>query len=111
MSYRAYRELIYETPALLEYWQQATPIREINQMRIGSRPVKRSADDRSVGDDPFAGLRTIPWGFSWIQSRHVLPGWYGVGQALAGYGPEGQQILQAIFLTINGIASGLKNTG
>jgi phosphoenolpyruvate carboxylase len=92
VSYRAYRELIYETPALLEYWQQATPIREINQMRIGSRPAKRTADA-----DPFAGLRAIPWGFSWMQSRHVLPGWYGVGQALAGYGPDRLPLLQTMY--------------
>lgn len=92
VSYRAYRELIYETPALLEYWQQATPIREINQMRIGSRPAKRTADD-----DPFAGLRAIPWGFSWMQSRHVLPGWYGVGQALASYGPDRLPLLQTMY--------------
>jgi phosphoenolpyruvate carboxylase len=92
VSYRAYRELIYETPALLEYWQQTTPIREINQMRIGSRPAKRTADD-----DPFAGLRAIPWGFSWMQSRHVLPGWYGVGQALADYGPDRLPLLQTMY--------------
>jgi phosphoenolpyruvate carboxylase len=80
VSYGAYRKLIYKTPALLEYWQEATPIREINQMRIGSRPARREAGST------FASLRAIPWGFSWMQSRHVLPGWYGVGQALAQYG-------------------------
>jgi len=78
-AYRAYRSLIYETPALLEYWQQATPIAEISQLRIGSRPSRRQA---KLG---LEGLRAIPWGFSWMQSRHVLPGWYGVGTALESY--------------------------
>ncbi len=77
VSYRAYRELIYETPALLDYWQQATPINELSQMRIGSRPSRRA------GKASLDGLRAIPWGFSWMQSRHVLPGWYGLGAALA----------------------------
>ncbi len=80
LSYRAYRKLIYETPALLDYWQQATPIAEISQMQIGSRPSRRTAKAT------FASLRAIPWGFSWMQSRQVVPGWYGVGTALASYG-------------------------
>jgi len=80
VAYRAYRGLIYETPALLDYWQQATPINEISQMRIGSRPSRRA------GKATLDSLRAIPWGFSWMQCRHVLPGWYGVGQALAAFG-------------------------
>ncbi|MFQ5420957.1 MAG: phosphoenolpyruvate carboxylase, partial [Anaerolineae bacterium] len=91
VSYRAYRALIYETPALGDYWQQATPIHEINQMRIGSRPAKRS------GGGILTGLRAIPWGFSWMQSRHVLPGWYGVGAALADFGPERLPLLQEMY--------------
>lgn len=79
LSYQAYRRLIYETPELLVYWEQATPIHEISQMQIGSRPSKRG------GALSLDSLRAIPWGFSWMQSRHVLPGWYGVGQALAEY--------------------------
>jgi phosphoenolpyruvate carboxylase len=78
-AYRAYRSLIYETPALLEYWRQATPIREISQLRIGSRPAHRSTDA------DLGGLRAIPWVFSWMQSRHGLPGWYGLGSALEAY--------------------------
>jgi phosphoenolpyruvate carboxylase len=89
-SYQAYRQLIYETPELLEYWQQATPFAEISQMRIGSRPSRRTAKAT------FDSLRAIPWGFSWMQSRHVLPGWYGVGAALAQFGktPANVQLLQ-----------------
>ncbi|MBK6712830.1 MAG: phosphoenolpyruvate carboxylase [Chloroflexi bacterium] len=91
VAYRAYRELIYETPALLEYWQQATPINEISQMRIGSRPSRRA------GKASLESLRAIPWGFSWMQCRHVLPGWYGVGAALAASGdiPLLQEMYQA----------------
>jgi phosphoenolpyruvate carboxylase len=94
MSYRAYRKLIYNTPALLDYWQQATPIHEISQMRIGSRPARRG------NGAAFATLRAIPWGFSWMQSRHVLPGWYGVGIAMDQYGSTLERIkrLQAMYL-------------
>ncbi|MCL4266455.1 MAG: phosphoenolpyruvate carboxylase [Anaerolineae bacterium] len=93
ISYRAYRQLIYETPALLEYWQQATPIAEISQMRIGSRPSRRTAKAT------FDSLRAIPWGFSWMQSRHVLPGWYGVGAALETFGkpPANGQLLADMY--------------
>ncbi len=92
-SYRAYRSLIYENPDLLKYWQEATPIDEINQMRIGSRPAKRT------NKATFDSLRAIPWGFSWMQSRHVLPGWYGVGHALAAYAssPERLALLQEMY--------------
>jgi phosphoenolpyruvate carboxylase len=79
VAYHAYRGLIYDTPALLDYWQQATPINEISQMRIGSRPSRRA------GKATLDSLRAIPWGFSWMQCRHVLPGWYGVGQTLASF--------------------------
>ncbi len=82
LSYRAYRQLIYETPELLIYWGQATPMDEISQMRIGSRPSRRTAAAT------FTSLRAIPWGFSWMQCRHVLPGWFGVGAALDGFGRE-----------------------
>ncbi len=75
-AYRAYRKLVYETPALVTYWRQATTIREISRLRIGSRPARRSTDAN------LDGLRAIPWVFSWMQSRHVLPGWYGLGMAL-----------------------------
>jgi phosphoenolpyruvate carboxylase len=93
VSYQVYRQLIYETPSLLTYWSQATPLNEITQMRIGSRPARRSAQAT------FDSLRAIPWGFSWMQSRHVLPGWYGVGQALSAYGdtPERRLLLQEMY--------------
>ncbi len=72
---RAYRALVYETPGFLEYWQQATPIDELAMLPISSRPAKR----RGGG---FDGLRAIPWVFSWMQCRAIIPSWYGVGHAL-----------------------------
>jgi phosphoenolpyruvate carboxylase len=94
LSYQAYRQLIYETPELLIYWEQATPIHEISQMQIGSRPSKRG------GTLSLDSLRAIPWGFSWMQSRHVLPGWYGVGQALEAFAasPERLALLQEMYI-------------
>lgn len=97
ISYQAYRKLVYETPALLDYWTQATPMDEISQMRIGSRPSRRSSGAT------FASLRAIPWGFSWMQSRHGLPGWYGVGAALATFANSAEraqerlQLLQTMY--------------
>jgi len=92
-SYRAYRALIYETPELLVYWSQATPMDEISQMRIGSRPSRRT------GAATFDSLRAIPWGFSWMQCRHVLPGWFGVGDALTEFGrtPDRLALLQEMY--------------
>jgi len=79
-SRAAYRALIYEDPQFVEYFRQATPIDVIQRMAIGSRPATRSNPD-----DPghmIEQLRAIPWVFAWTQSRHLLPGWYGVGTAL-----------------------------
>ena len=92
-AFRSYRKFVYETPALLQYWQEATPINELSSMRIGSRPARRK------GGDVLAGLRAIPWGFSWMQSRHNLPAWYGVGQAFAefvGAGIDAEQKLKLL---------------
>jgi phosphoenolpyruvate carboxylase len=74
---RAYRSFVYETAGFADYWQQATPINELANLPISSRPAKR----RSGGG--FADVRAIPWMFSWMQSRAILPSWYGVGYALA----------------------------
>ena len=73
----AYRGLVYKDPDFLEYFTQATPISEISQLRLGSRPAKRGATTS------IEQLRAIPWVFSWMQSRHTLPGWYGLGTALS----------------------------
>jgi phosphoenolpyruvate carboxylase len=74
---RAYRELL-GMDGFLGYFCQATPINEIGRHRIGSRPSQRNAG----ASFEFDTLRAIPWVFSWTQSRHLLPGWYGLGQAM-----------------------------
>jgi phosphoenolpyruvate carboxylase len=76
-SMAAYRALVYETPGFTDYFFQATPIREIAELNIGSRPASRKATQR------IEDLRAIPWGFSWGQCRLTLPGWYGFGSAVA----------------------------
>ncbi len=75
-SMAAYRALVYETPGFVDYFFDATPIREIAELNIGSRPASRKAT-RAIED-----LRAIPWSFSWGQSRVALPGWYGFGSAV-----------------------------
>ncbi|HWK38925.1 MAG TPA: phosphoenolpyruvate carboxylase [Hyphomicrobium sp.] len=72
----AYRDLVYETDGFREFFRQLTPIQEISGLKIGSRPASRT---RSTA---IEDLRAIPWVFSWSQARVMLPGWYGVGQAL-----------------------------
>ena len=71
----AYRDFVYETDGFLDYWHAATPIDELSQLRISSRPAKR----KSAGG--FAAMRAIPWMFSWMQSRAIIPSWFGVGSA------------------------------
>jgi phosphoenolpyruvate carboxylase len=75
-SMAAYRKLVYETPGFTEYFFDATPIREIAELNIGSRPASRKATQK------IEDLRAIPWGFSWGQCRLTLPGWFGFGAAV-----------------------------
>ena len=75
-SMAAYRQLVYETPGFTEYFFDSTPIREIAELNIGSRPASRKPSQR------IEDLRAIPWGFSWGQCRLTLPGWYGFGSAV-----------------------------
>jgi phosphoenolpyruvate carboxylase len=75
-AFQFYREKIAENEDILTYFEQATPVKELEHMRIGSRPTRRGAQ-RGLGD-----LRAIPWVFGWMQSRHVVPAWFGVGFAL-----------------------------
>jgi phosphoenolpyruvate carboxylase len=76
----AYRHVVRDTDGFLDYFTQATPVEELSHLRIGSRPAKRRKGSKSLDD-----LRAIPWVFGWTQSRHLLPGWLGVGAALEGY--------------------------
>ncbi|MBC7987156.1 MAG: phosphoenolpyruvate carboxylase, partial [Sphingomonadaceae bacterium] len=82
-AFRAYRALVYETRGFAAFFRQATPIAEIASLKIGSRPASRKPSD-AIED-----LRAIPWVFSWAQARIMLPGWYGVGDALAAFDDKG----------------------
>ena len=75
---QVYRGLVYQSPGFMRFWQQVTPIHEITQMRIGSRPAARQPGSHKV-----TKIRAIPWVFSWMQSRFNLPGWFGLGSGLA----------------------------
>ena len=79
----AYRALVYETPGFTEYFFSTTPIREIAELNIGSRPASRKASQK------IEDLRAIPWGFSWGQCRLALPGWYGFGSAIEAWLAQG----------------------
>ncbi len=72
-----YRSLIYEQPDFIDFFHQVTPIEEISQLQISSRPARRPS-----GNKGLTSLRAIPWVFSWTQTRFLLPSWYGVGTAL-----------------------------
>ncbi|QNN58492.1 phosphoenolpyruvate carboxylase [Diaphorobacter ruginosibacter] len=78
-SMGAYRALVYDTPGFTDYFFSATPIREIAELNIGSRPASRKANQK------IEDLRAIPWGFSWGQCRLTLPGWYGFGAAVEAF--------------------------
>jgi phosphoenolpyruvate carboxylase len=94
-SRQFYRNLVYETPAFLQYFRQATPIDLIERIRLGSRPSRRS----KRGD--LAELRAIPWVFAWTQSRHFLPAWYGLGYSIerfvADHEPDGLELLKQMY--------------
>ncbi|MBP1728905.1 MAG: phosphoenolpyruvate carboxylase, partial [Deltaproteobacteria bacterium] len=75
-AYAFYRQHIAENADIFPYFEQATPVLELELAKIGSRPARRGLN-RDLAD-----LRAIPWGFGWMQSRHVIPGWFGVGYAL-----------------------------
>jgi phosphoenolpyruvate carboxylase len=75
-AFRSYRKLVYGTEGFSRFFRQMTPLVEIAELKIGSRPASRTNSER------IEDLRAIPWVFSWAQARVMLPGWYGVGQAL-----------------------------
>jgi phosphoenolpyruvate carboxylase len=92
-AFGAYRALVYETPNFELYFRQSTPLQEIADLKIGSRPAARTASNR------IEDLRAIPWVFSWSQARVMLPGWYGFGAAAAAERdtPQGLERLQALY--------------
>jgi phosphoenolpyruvate carboxylase len=92
-AFQNYRQQIADDPDVLEYFEQATPVNELDTARIGSRPSRR-AKGRRLED-----LRAIPWVFGWMQSRHAVPAWFGVGHALEHFaksGPGHEQLLRQI---------------
>ena len=83
-AYRVYRRDIAENGDVLEYFEQATPVHELDAARIGSRPSRRTKSRR------LEDLRAIPWVFGWMQSRHAVPAWYGVGHGLQSFVAKGK---------------------
>jgi phosphoenolpyruvate carboxylase len=83
------RDLVFRNPTFLQYFRTATPESELGNLNIGSRPTRRKASDAGVGS-----LRAIPWIFAWTQTRHILPSWLGVGEALSVMLPSRQAELQ-----------------
>jgi phosphoenolpyruvate carboxylase len=81
-SFAFYTKHIVDDPEVFTYFEQATPVAELEHARIGSRPAKR-ADASATKKRSMADLRAIPWVFGWMQSRHVVPAYFGVGHALA----------------------------
>jgi phosphoenolpyruvate carboxylase len=92
-SYTFYRKHIVDNPDTFTYFEQATPVAELEHARLGSRPAKRS------GKKSMADLRAIPWVFGWMQSRQLVPAYFGVGHALNEFiqsTPDGLQQLQTM---------------
>ena len=92
---RSYRQLTEHTPGFLDYFYEATPVQEIGQLNIGSRPSHRKKQDRSK-----YSVRAIAWVFAWAQSRQTFPAWYGIGSSLESYcagNPERLNTLRALY--------------
>jgi phosphoenolpyruvate carboxylase len=89
-AFQMYRRDIADNPDVLEYFEQATPVNELDSARIGSRPSRRTRSRR------LEDLRAIPWVFGWMQSRHAVPAWFGVGHALETFASSGSAHLQLL---------------
>jgi len=89
-----YQRLVFKDPAFLSFFHEATPLPEIGELKIGSRPTRRK------NSRAFEDLRAIPWVFAWTQSRYLFPAWYAAGTGFARYvekHPEGMRLLQEMF--------------
>ena len=94
-SLEVYRALVHDDPEFWSFYRQATPIQHISRLPIASRPASRARKLSSL-----EALRAIPWVFAWVQSRYVVPGWYGLGSGLQAYaerGPEALETLSAMY--------------
>jgi phosphoenolpyruvate carboxylase len=89
-GFQMYRNLVYETPGFIDFWQSATPLDEIKRLHIGSRPAARGKSSA------VNKIRAIPWVFSWMQSRFNLPGWFGFGSSLLAV--EDKSLLREMYL-------------
>ena len=95
VAYHRYRQVVYDDPTFVSYFEQATPIDAISEFRIGSRPSRRTSSRR------IEDLRAIPWVFSWVQSRQVLPSWFPFGFAVEQFIREhrgGREALQQLYV-------------
>jgi phosphoenolpyruvate carboxylase len=95
-SYEFYRKNIIDNPDTFTYFEQATPVAELENARIGSRPAKRT------GKKSMADLRAIPWVFGWMQSRQLVPAWFGVGFALDSFVRENEDGLKLLQTMMKG---------
>jgi phosphoenolpyruvate carboxylase len=111
-SRAAYRALVYEDPGFSAFFRTITPIEEISALRLGSRPAARRRAGES-GPPPIEELRAIPWVFAWTQARIELPGWFGLGSALAAWrerhGDAGLERIGAVYRSWPFLASILDN--
>lgn len=87
---KKYQDLIFRDPDFLTFFKQATPLEEISELNIGSRPSKRR------NSDSFEDLRAIPWVFSWTQSRYLLPAWYAAGTAFQAFYDNKEEHMQVL---------------
>ncbi len=92
-AHNAYRSLVYEDENFLDFFYEASPIRELALLNMGSRPAKR------VETREIESLRAIPWVFAWTQNRFLLPSWYGVGTALSATadGPQNLELFREMY--------------
>ena len=101
LAFAAYRDLVYETPRFVEFFREMTPLGEIAELNVGSRPAARSASGR------IEDLRAIPWVFSWSQCRLMIPGWYGAGTAFDAWAGTNSGRLQTLRAMYGGWPSSL----
>lgn len=87
LAFDAYRDLVYGDSSFVEFFYQTTPINELAQLNLGSRPTRRTKGSNSIAD-----LRAIPWVFAWTQARYMLPAWYGIGLAFEEMAKDAQKL-------------------
>ncbi|MCM3584209.1 phosphoenolpyruvate carboxylase [Mesobacillus maritimus] len=90
ISLKKYQDLVFKDPDFLTYFNEATPLNEIGELNIGSRPMSRKNSAQ------FENLRAIPWVFAWTQSRQLLPGWYAAGSGLENFASKSEQNMELL---------------